>query len=194
MPALTDVITVDITRETRIPSQTGFGTPLLVGYTTHLDANEVATYTSLAGMVSDGFVSTDPLYQMAQSLLAQVPTITGFKVANTGDSYLQQIKLTVTSYVEGEHIKATVVSPAGVETEIDYTIQAGDTTDTLVAEAVDGLFDAISGITADNGGTAVVTINVEAAGSIWMVKDLTNLSYQDSTRSEERRVGKECRL
>ena len=79
MSFLTDLVTINISTRTRTPTQQGFGTPLIAAYHT-LYADRVKTYSSLGGLITDGFKTTDPVYKIAQSLLAQDPSVRSFKV------------------------------------------------------------------------------------------------------------------
>lgn len=181
MPSLDDVVSVSITRETRVPSQVGFGTPLLLGYSSLLTAGTVYTYTDLAAMEDDGFNDSHSLYKMARSLLAQDPGVEQFKVGTIATAYTQSLEITITSATEGNHVKLTLVSPAGVETAIDYTILAAETT-TTVATAVELLVEAVTGMNSTSA-LAVVTATPASAGELWGFHSLTNCTIVDKTVS-----------
>lgn len=70
MPLLNEIVDVEITRESRGITQVGFNTPLIM--TTHTRFAEAARrYSTLQGMLDDGFLVTDAAYKAARSLLTQ---------------------------------------------------------------------------------------------------------------------------
>ena len=70
--SLTDVLNVTVSVSAASPSAAGFGEPLLFGYHTYY-TDLVREYSTLGGMVSDGFKVTDPLYLMASALHRRAP-------------------------------------------------------------------------------------------------------------------------
>lgn len=77
--SIDSVVEVVISRDTTVVSRPGFGVPMLCAYHTKW-AERLRFYTSLAGMVSDGFATTDPAYLMAQALMSQEPKVSRFAV------------------------------------------------------------------------------------------------------------------
>ena len=81
MSDLNQIITVQIDRNTTTTSAVGFGTPLLLGnFPTSIFPERVRTYSSLQGLVDDGFSTSHPVYVAASDLLAQNPSPPEFKV------------------------------------------------------------------------------------------------------------------
>lgn len=120
MADLDQIITVQIDRNTTTPTQAGFGTPLLLGYfPTSIFPERVRTYTSLSGMVDDGFKTTDPLYIAASDLLAQNPSPPSFKVARRALAPTLTVDLTPSadSIVAGEPHSLTVTGPGATSGE-----------------------------------------------------------------------------
>ena len=110
MSDLNQIITVSIDRNTTTPTAVGFGTPLLLGYfPTSIFPERVRTYTSLAGLTTDGFTANDPIYKMAQDLLAQNPSPPSFKVGRREGAPQQVITITPDAPVVGEVHTVTVV-------------------------------------------------------------------------------------
>ena len=71
MASLEQIIDVQITRETKTPSQTGFGTPLLVGDSDRYAAGErIRTYTDIAQVETD-FTAGDIEIDMARAAFGQ---------------------------------------------------------------------------------------------------------------------------
>lgn len=82
MSAIQDFVVVSITRETARLTQTGFGTPLLMGPHYYTPATtKVYTYTDPADMLDDGFLATDDLYVAALKLMGQDLSPEQFKIA-----------------------------------------------------------------------------------------------------------------
>jgi hypothetical protein len=76
---LSNVVNVTVFLQAVGAIQQGFGVPMILGATPRF--NEVVrSYTSLAGMATDGFLATDPEYLAAAALLAQTPKVPEFRV------------------------------------------------------------------------------------------------------------------
>lgn len=179
MAGIGDVIQVTITRNTRTPTRAGFGTPLLMAYHTRFP-ELYRVYEELSDMESDGFVSRDPAYRMAQALLSQSPRPERFVVGRLPAAHTHTQEVTITSAVEGEVVELSVVSPTtGDVTEISYTIPAAATT-TTVATAVELLVEAVAGVTAASAA-AVITITPDTNGNIVYVYGLQNATIKDIT-------------
>lgn len=69
---LSDIVNVIISVQSAQLEREGFGVPCILGLNTHF-AERARTYTTLAGMVSDGFLVTDVEYLMASRLFSQSP-------------------------------------------------------------------------------------------------------------------------
>lgn len=82
MPSLDSIISVTITRASATVSRTSFGIPMLAGFHNHYsDLIRVYSATNmLSTMVADGFATSEPLYKMAQAMLAQNPRPRQIKV------------------------------------------------------------------------------------------------------------------
>lgn len=117
MSQLDQIITVSITSATSTASQAGFGLPMILAQHTH-NTDKYRLYSSLAGMVTDGFVAGEPAYRAATSILSQDPHPTQFAIGRATRDQKQKIKLTpvvlattaYTVYVNG--VAATFTSDA----------------------------------------------------------------------------------
>ncbi len=98
---LNDFVQVNITTQAVAPSQQSFGVPLILGSCINalaaFGASLLRVYTSLAGMVSDGFAATDPEYLAAQALFSQSPTLPQLVVGRRTNKPTQKHALTVLS-------------------------------------------------------------------------------------------------
>lgn len=70
---LSDVVNIIISVESAQLQREGFGIPLVLGFSNRFGPERSRTYSSLAGMVSDGFQTTDPEYKEAQRIFGQTP-------------------------------------------------------------------------------------------------------------------------
>ena len=69
--SLSSIVDVTITRETKVPTQAGFGTPLILGDSDKFGAGErIRTYTEIAQVEAD-FAPSDPEVQAATDMFAQ---------------------------------------------------------------------------------------------------------------------------
>lgn len=184
MASLSNIVSITITKSTRTPTAQGFGTPLLFGYfPTSIFSDLVRVYSSDTGledMLADGFTVNHPLYRMAQALLSQDTTVDRFKIGRLTAAHTHTIKLTITSAVEGKHVKAKFARPTdGTVETIDYTIGAAAST-TTVATAVELLTEALTGVSSTSSG-AVITCVAATPGDVLYFYDLENCTIEDST-------------
>lgn len=164
MTQLTDIIDIQISRETAAVAQTNFNVPLFIS--AHLNFPERArTYSSLTA-VGEDFASTDTAYIAAQKLFGQT-----LKPANIiiGRRQIPGATLSVTTVAVGVSYTVTI---SGFQ--FSYTSVALDT----AVEIVEGLKTAyevspVSGVTfTDNtDGTATITSTVD-----WSLKVSSNLA------------------
>lgn len=69
-----DVVNVVVSTAAVATPRDGFNIGLIIGSSTHITtATRCKVYSDLAGMVSDGFVATDPEYKAAEKYFAQNP-------------------------------------------------------------------------------------------------------------------------
>jgi uncharacterized protein DUF3383 len=156
--ALSDFATVTITSATRTPTQQGFGTPLILGYTASWP-DRVRTYTNLTDMAADGFPSTGvgaATYWAAAAIFAQQPRVKQVKVCRRTNIWTQIVDLIVTDATAGLVYKATLGGLGTTGTAISRTVP-GSSSIAAEASAIKTLIDAlaITGLT-----TALATTNV----------------------------------
>lgn len=156
---LDSIVDVSITTQTTNPARAGFGVPLLVSYfPTSLFADRTRLYTSLSGMIADGFLTTDAAYLMAVALKAQNPSVKEWKVGRRAGAAVQTLQLTPTITTEGEVLRVTIEG-----TEIAYTIPAAATVNSI-ATAMTALIAAVTGVTAADG-TGYITVTPKNVAS-----------------------------
>lgn len=179
MAGIADVVTVNITTNSRTPTRAGFGTPLFMGYHTKFP-ERYRIYTDLPGMVSDGFETWSAQYLWAQALMAQNPRVEKFVIGRLPAAHTHTQTVTILTAVEGQHIRLSVMSPTdGTVTEIDYTILAAETT-TTVATAVELLIEAVTGVDASSA-VAVITVIPTTPGGVVYLYEGENVAIKDTT-------------
>lgn len=172
MTQLTDIIDIQISRETAAVAQTNFNVPLFIG--SHLNFVERArTYSSLTAVAED-FSATDKAYIAAQKLFGQT-----LKPANIviGRRQIPGATINVTTVTVGTSYIVTINGAP-----YSYTSVALDT----AVEIIEGLKTAyevapIAGVTfTDNtDGTATVTSTVN-----WSLKVSTNMAVAAQPATE----------
>lgn len=141
--ALSDIITITISVQAAAVSRAGFGVPLICSYHTYT-AGRVATYTSLAGLVTAGFATTDATYLAANALLAQSPKVTSFKVGRRALPFTQIIRITP--------------SAPSVAKVVIYTVTIAGTAFAFTSDATPTVAEVTAGLTAlINAGAVKVT-------------------------------------
>ena len=90
---IADIVNTEISISSAGFPRTGYGTPLILS-SHQLFADRVRSYSSLAGMVADGFVTTGPEYAMARALFAQNPRPRTVKVGKLLNRPIQSFKIT----------------------------------------------------------------------------------------------------
>ena len=109
MSEIQDFVVLSITRETARLTQTGFGTPLLMGPHYYLpETTKVTTYTDPADMITDGFLTTDDLYVAALKLMGQELSPEQFKVGRKNDDVNSKATLAFTGTASAGTFTVTV--------------------------------------------------------------------------------------
>lgn len=177
--SLSDIVDVSITATTRTPTRAGFGTPLLLGYHTKFPETS-RRYSDVAELADDGFETHDPYYRMAKALMSQDPAPAEFVVGRLGAAHTHTQEITITSAVEGEYIRLTVIDPtSGTETDIEYLIPGAATVGS-VAAAVELLIEDVAGVSS-SAASEVITVTPVTPGHIVYVHSLENCTIEDIT-------------
>jgi hypothetical protein len=182
--SLNDFSTVAITAQGPALTQVGFGTLLCAGYHTKFAAR-ARTYTATTDMVTDGFLTTDPLYLMAQRAFQQKPRPPSVKVGRLALPFTQSVKFGVQGAAQNLTVYSFTATRGAVTAVISFT---SDSTATI-AEIVTGLAAAVEastlaapliGVTADTATTCQITDTVP--GTITYYSNWSdNLTFSDVT-------------
>lgn len=166
-----DIASITVTRANVTPTRVGFGTPLIAAYHA-LNNDRVRTYSSLAGMSSDGFRSHDPAYKAAAAMFSQTPRPRTVKVGRRASAPTQIVRLTPVTpsasevyalEVDGLAVSVTAdASPtiAEVCTLLQAALAALADVDAIVVAGTSSLsLQTLSGATLD-GATGYRTMSV----------------------------------
>jgi hypothetical protein len=144
------IVNVTVDRQTRAPSQQGFGTPLIVAYHEQW-LDRVREYAEVDELVDDGFATTSAVYKLFSAAKAQDPSPLTIKVGRRENAFTQIVHLLPRSTAVGfEH------SIAIDGTACTYEVETGDAVADIVAGLVTAINAASLGVTATNGTTHVV--------------------------------------
>lgn len=172
MTQLTDIIDIQISRETAAVAQTNFNVPLFIS--SHLNFPERArTYSSLLA-VGEDFATTDTAYIAAQKLFGQT-----LKPANIviGRRQIPGATINVTTVAVGVSYVLTINN-----TPITYTSVAADTA-TKIITGLKAAYDVtpVAGVSFVNNsdGTATLTSTVD-----WSLKVSVNMAVAPQPATE----------
>jgi hypothetical protein len=172
--SLADIVAVTITATTAAPTREGFGTPLIASYHSEW-VGRVREYTSLAGLVSDGFATDSATYLIAAAVLAQNPKVKSFKVGRRALAPTHIVELAVNDATEGLVYSGKINGVA-----FSYTVPAAQST-TQVATALEAVIDPL-GTWTSVPSTNKVTVTSATPGERLVFSELNReLGYRDAT-------------
>ena len=175
MGSLNNIVTVAISTLTSAVKQAGFGVPLIADYHTRF-AERIRYYTSLSGMLADGFTVNDAAYKAAGAVLAQVPNVAKFAIGRRANPPDQQCDLTFT-VANSTLYQVDVIGPGGVTGTASFTSDASATLAEIHAGMISAINTLAAGVTATDQ-TTFVRVKAASAGQ-WFsvtVRDATKIS------------------
>lgn len=162
--------------------QTGFGTPLLVGYHSHFP-ELIKSYVGdpasiLSAMEDDGFDTGENLYHMARRLLGQEKAPRTIKIGRLTTAPYQRVVLTPVDIVVGSVYTLTFENDQGSET-ITKTVTSPFVT--AIAHALVTMIAGMSVVTAVSAAYSAGTVVVDATTgtSFRMLWDVNDRSRPD---------------
>jgi len=176
---LSDIIGITISRETARLTLVGFGTPLLLGETYRV-YDRVKAYTEPDDMLDDGYEDTDPLYLMAQSLMAQDRSPDQFKVGRKYADVNAKQTVTFTGSISAGHFHLIL----GAETTGTIAYNADASTIKSAIEALTAVTEVT--VTGSIGTAVVIEFTGADATTHWDtfdvdIDDLTGATDYDVT-------------
>ena len=179
--SLDSIVSVAITRDTRVPTQTGFGIPAILS--TEADSiltNRVTTYDSstvLDDLVAAGFTTASQTYLCAAAIVGQSPRVQRLKVIKQAASVAQVSTITIDTVANNFTYQATF---NGVVAEF---LSDADATDLEIQAGLIAALDAIPNNNASfvAAGSNAITCTADNAGQGFSLSVGTNLSVATGT-------------
>jgi len=182
--ALSDIVNVQISKQTASVARTGFGVPLIMSSEAKFLASFAAVvakeYTEVSQLAADGFSASGVTTAIATAIFSQNPKVDKIVVGKRSLSAAQRIELTVALVKNSTLYRITI---NGVN--IDFTSDASATT----AEIVAGLVAAVNAssvapvVTAVDVTSTTIQINTDTAGVLFSLEiaDRSLLNQQNVT-------------
>ncbi len=175
---IADVANVSISVSGAGPTAAGFGEPCIASYHNRY-TDLVREYSSLSGMVSDGFAVTDPAYLAAQSLLSQTPCPPFFKIGRRALAYTQTLKMLCLSTSALDTYVFKLRSPGGSWQTVTVASTGVTATDVAtINTAVTAL--SISNLTASHS-SSTLTLTMAAGYLLDVQPDNVHTTFTDTT-------------
>lgn len=165
--SLSDIVQINITSATAQLKQAGFGVPLILDYHTRW-SERIRFYTSIDGLTSDGFLTTDAAYLAAAAVFAQNPQVSKLAIGRRVTVPDHRAIITL-SNVTSSKVYAIQVNGLTASYTSDSTATAAEIT-AGVTSAINAL--AISGLTVTEVSGVSVTLNHTTPGTYYRVKVL----------------------
>jgi len=167
MPSISDIVNVNISRETAAVTRASFGVMMHLSLTRVFDAGEIwREYTSAADLLTDGFQESDTAYIAANALFSQPVHPETMIVAERGTADTATLTPTVAN--------STAYSVTINGTTFSYTSDSSATASEIVA----GLIAAVNGgaepVTAT--GSTTLILNPDVASTYYSLTASENLS------------------
>lgn len=184
MAGLDDIINLTITIQSSTITQAGFGTPMVLDFHTRYSDVRVRAYSSLSGMVNDGFATTDPAYVAVSQMFSQNPRPQQAKIGRRVLGPAQRFDLTP-SVAASTTYKFSMAITGGA----NQTVQFVSSATANAAEVINGLSAAVAalnaygaaGLTASNQSTFLRILG-PATGPKFKVEAINSAfsTYKDS--------------
>ena len=161
--AITEIVQVSITAATAVPTQKGFGIPMLVAYHTR-NSDLYRIYTGTAAMLSDGFTVNDPAYLMAQAVFSQNPSPPSVMVGRLTSATARTWTVLMTDATAGNIATLTVTGKDGVPHVLSRTIPGSSTVNAEATAWATLITTALGALGAGVAATATVTVTPAVSG------------------------------
>jgi hypothetical protein len=185
---IADVLSITISVSGAGPTKAGFGEPLVFGVNAPFAPGVVREYSTAAGMISDGFLVTDPTYLCASQVFAQNPSPPFLKVGRRAFAPTQILKMTMLSTSALDVYTFSLRTPGGSYQVVTVPSTGVPSTDVVtIRTAVTAL--AIPNLTATSA-TTILTLTM-AVGKLLDVKPdtIAKMSFADASTDPGTTVG-----
>jgi len=166
---LSDIVNVQISRETAAVSQAGFGTALFVA--PHKSFNDRLQYYSSQSAVEAVFAATSKIALATAALFGQNPSPTRVAI---GRRTVDNVELTVASAVSGATYTVTING-----TDFSTVAGGGDTVETIADALVAAINLGSEPVTATDGVGGVFDLDADVAGVAYTVEVTDNITITD---------------
>lgn len=169
-----EVVTINITKQTSVPTQVGFGTLLCMAYHT-VTTSLLTEYGSVKEMTDAGFPSTHPAVKMATIAFSQNPRPKSIMLGKRSLPFTQTIELYPTVTTQNFRYKFTVTSPSGTSWSIDYAVGASATVSSICTALAPLIANSNPDITATASATKITVAC--AAGKLFDLSSMPNPAH-----------------
>jgi len=176
---ISDVANISISVSGAGPTRAGFGEPLIAALNVPWGSGAPREYSSLAGMVSDGFALTHPAYLAASAIASQQPTVTAWKVGRRTLAYSQTLHLVCLSTSALDTYAFNLRTPGGTWMGVSVASTGVPATDVAsINTAVTAL--GIAHLTATHS-SATLTLTMASGYLLDVQPDTVHMSFADVT-------------
>lgn len=176
-----NIISAKVEQNAAAAQPADFSTAMIAGYHNKW-ADLQRRYDSLQGMLDDGFVAGEPIYQSAVALLAN--GYSGeFVVGRLQSPYTESYKVTPANVIENQVFSLRITRPDGTSDTITHNALVADTVET-VCDALKVAIDALSLPLTVTDNVTDLDIVADNAGEHYCIDILSrfeNLQLQDNT-------------
>lgn len=173
---ISSIVEVNITRETAVPTATGFGIPLIIGVHTKTSGS-LASYSNYTEVLED-FVAADPEAKIAAALFGQQRRPTQIKIGKLVANVRQKVNIDISTVANSTLYTVTIDGTA-----YTYTSDASATE----AEIIDGLISAIEAadlMVTCTDNTTDFDIEADIAGEGFSVVVDSNMTLTTTTANK----------
>lgn len=175
---IADVLNVSISVSGAGPTRAGFGEPMVVAYHTHY-TDRSREYSTLAGMVADGFAVTEPAYLASANIAAQIPAPPAWKVGRRALAMTQTLHLACLSTSVLDTYVFSLRTPGGTWRQVSVASTGVPATDVAsIATAVTAL--SITHLTASSS-SVTLTLAMAAGYLLDVQPDYVHMTTADVT-------------
>lgn len=172
--SLDNVVKVNITRQTKLPTRAGFGTPLIIDQNV-VQTNRVDTFEDVAAMITAGFGSADQAVLAANALKAQNPNIPQFKVGRRDADVAKVLNVTVTNVTPATSYIVTING-----TPFEF-VSGGSPTVATIITGLDALINAGAEPVTSLDNTTDMDLTADVAGEDFSLVLSADLAFTTTT-------------
>lgn len=181
--ALSDIVSVTVTAQTKTVSRAGFGVPMVLAYhTANLDRYKIYTKAGFpSNMTADGHTSDDVAYKMVQAVFSQTPSPSRCVVGRRDNAWTQTVEFVPTPVAEDYVHSLTITAGDGTTATVTVTEGASSSVAALCAAFETAINATALAVTATDG-TTECEIAADVAGVQFSFTGLTpSIAMEDTT-------------